>query len=87
MLVIRYRRRRFPAKAIFYAVWPYFRFPPSPRMAGEMPAAHGIVAGQEAIRRWAERFASSAKHRAGSHRRPWGAAGAWVAQESVGEWT
>ena len=37
-----YARRRFPAEVISYAIWLYFRFPLSLRMAEEMLAARGI---------------------------------------------
>ena len=37
-----YRRHRFPAEVISYAVWLYFRFPLSLRMVEEMLAARGI---------------------------------------------
>ena len=37
-----YARHRLPAEVISYAVWLYFRFPLSLRMAEEMLAARGI---------------------------------------------
>ena len=38
-----YKRHRFPAALIAYAVWLYFRFPLSLRMVEEMLAGRGIV--------------------------------------------
>ena len=51
-----YRRHRFPAEVISYAVWLYFRFPLSLRMVEEMLAAGGIIVSHETIRCWAEKF-------------------------------
>ena len=51
-----YRRHRFPAEVISYAVWLYFRFPLSLRMVEEMLAARGIIVSHETIRGWAEKF-------------------------------
>jgi putative transposase len=51
-----YRRHRFPAEVIGYAVWLYFRFPLSLRMVEEMLAARGIIVSHETIRCWAEKF-------------------------------
>jgi putative transposase len=51
-----YARHRFPAEVISHAVWLYFRFPPSLRMAEEMLAARGIQVSHETVRRWAEKF-------------------------------
>src|SRR5215213_2715539 len=46
----RYARHRFPAEVISYAVWLYFRFPLSLRMAEEMLAARGIIVSPETVR-------------------------------------
>ena len=51
-----YRRHRFPAEVISYAVWLYFRFPLSLRMVEEILAARGIVVSHESVRIWAEKF-------------------------------
>ena len=51
-----YRRHRFPAEVIGYAVWLYFRFPLSLRMVEDMLAARGIEVSHETIRSWAEKF-------------------------------
>jgi putative transposase len=51
-----YRRHRFPAEVIGYAVWLYFRFPLSLRMVEEILAARGIIVSHETIRCWAEKF-------------------------------
>ena len=47
-----YRRHRFPAEVISYAVWLYFRFPLSLRMVEEMLAARGIIVSHDTIRCW-----------------------------------
>jgi putative transposase len=51
-----YAGYRFPAEVISQAVWLYFRFPLSLRMAEEMLAARGIVVSHETVRQWALRF-------------------------------
>ena len=51
-----YRRHRFLAEVIIYAVWLYFRFPLSLRRVEEMLAARRIVVSHETIRQWAEKF-------------------------------
>src|SRR3712207_1443219 len=51
-----YAGHRFPAEVISQAVWLYFRFPLSLRMAEEMLAARGIVVSYETVRQWALRF-------------------------------
>ena len=51
-----YRRHRFPAEVISYAVWLYFRFPLSLRMVEEMLAARGICVTYETVRRWGKKF-------------------------------
>jgi putative transposase len=52
----RYARHRFPAEVISHAVWLYFRFPLSLRMAEEMLAARGILVSHETVRQWAQKF-------------------------------
>jgi transposase-like protein len=49
-----YRRHRFPAEVISYAVWLYFRFPLSLRMVEEMLAARGICVTYETVRQGEE---------------------------------
>ena len=51
-----YRRHRFPAEVIGYAVWLYFRFSLSLRMVEEMLAARGVDVSHESVRQWAEKF-------------------------------
>ena len=51
-----YRRHRFPAEVISYAVWLYFRFPLSLRMVEEILAARGICATYETVRQWGKKF-------------------------------
>lgn len=45
-----YRRRRFPAKVISYAVWLYLRFPLSLRMVEDLLAALGIIVSHQTVR-------------------------------------
>ena len=58
-----YRRHRFPAEVISYAVWLYFRFPLSVRMVEEMLAARGIIVSHETISCWAEKFSREFSNR------------------------
>jgi putative transposase len=53
---VRYAGYRFPAEVISQAVWLYFRFPLSLRMAEEMLAARGIFVSHETVRQWALKF-------------------------------
>ena len=64
-----YRRHRFPAEVIGYAVWLYFRFPLSLRMVEEMVAARGIIVSHETIRCWAEKFGREFSKRIAAARR------------------
>jgi putative transposase len=51
-----YKRHRFPAWLIAYAVWLYFRFPLSLRLVEELLLERGILVSYETIRRWAAKF-------------------------------
>jgi putative transposase len=51
-----YKRRRFPAQLIAYAVWLYFRFPLSLRLIEELLLEREIVVSYETIRRWAAKI-------------------------------
>jgi putative transposase len=51
-----YKRHRFPARLIAYAVWLCFRFPLSLRLVEELLLERGIVVSYESIRRWAAEF-------------------------------
>jgi putative transposase len=51
-----YRRHRYPAEVIGYAVWLYFHFPLSLRMVEDLLAARGIEVSHETVRNWAEKF-------------------------------
>lgn len=48
-----YKRHRFPPAIIVRAVWLYFCFPLSLRLAEEMLLERGIVVSYETVRRWA----------------------------------
>ena len=54
-----YRRHRFPAEVIGYAVWLYFRFPLSLRMVEEMLAARGIIVSSGILQSHSSRRAGS----------------------------
>src|SRR5213076_2129511 len=51
-----YAGHRFPPEVIGHAVWLYFRFPLSLRMAEEMLAARGIIVSHETVRQWGLKF-------------------------------
>jgi putative transposase len=51
-----YKRHRFPPEIIAHAVWLYFRFPLSLRLAKEMLLERGILVSYETVRRWALKF-------------------------------
>ena len=53
---ISYKRHRFPQQIIAHAVWLYFRFPLSLRLAEELLLERGIVVSYETIRRWGRKF-------------------------------
>ena len=52
MQPINYRRHRFPAEVIRYAVWLYFRFTLSLRDVEELMAERGVEVSYETIRCW-----------------------------------
>ena len=56
---ISYKNHRFPPQIIAHAVWLYFRFPLSLRLAEEMPLKRGIVVFYEPIRRWGRKFSAA----------------------------
>ena len=51
-----YKRYRFPAEIIQYAVWLYYRFNLSYRDIEDLLAERGINVSYEAIRLWCNRF-------------------------------
>ena len=51
-----YRRHRFPAEVISYAVLLYFRFPLSLRRVEEILAARGVCVTNETVRQWGKKF-------------------------------
>ena len=53
---ISFKRHRFPAEVIRYAVWLYFRFTLSIRDVEELLAERGIEGSRETIRMWAIKF-------------------------------
>ena len=53
---ISYKRHRFRAAFIAYAVWHYYRFPLSLRLVEEMLPERGIVVSYKTIRRWGKKF-------------------------------
>jgi putative transposase len=53
---ISFKRHRFPAEVIRYAVWLYFRFTLSVRDVEELLAQRGIEVSREAVRCWVIKF-------------------------------
>ncbi len=51
-----YKRHRFPAEIIQYAVWLYFKFNLSHRDIEDLLAKRGIQVSYEAIRLWCNKF-------------------------------
>ena len=51
-----YKRHRFPAEIIQYAVWPYYRFNLSQRDIEDLLAERGVVVSYESIRLWCNKF-------------------------------
>ncbi|EJL22692.1 hypothetical protein PMI01_04931 [Caulobacter sp. AP07] len=56
MRTLSFKRHRFPAKVIRYAVWLYFRFTLSFRDIEELLAQRGIEVSYETIRCWTIKF-------------------------------
>ena len=53
---VSFKRHRFPAEVIRYAVWLYFRFTLSIRDVEELLAERGLEVSREAIRMWPIKF-------------------------------
>ncbi len=51
-----YKRHRFPAEIIQYAVWLYYRFNMSHRDIEDLLAEHSIEVSYESIRLWCNKF-------------------------------
>jgi len=56
MKPLSFKRHRFPAEVIRYAVWLYFRFTLSFRDVEELLAERGIEVSNETIRAWTTKF-------------------------------
>ncbi len=56
MKAISFKRHRFPAEVIQYALWLYFRFTLSFRDVEELLAERGVDVSYETIRRWTTKF-------------------------------
>ncbi|KQZ21681.1 transposase [Caulobacter sp. Root1472] len=56
MRALSFKRHRFPAEIIRYAVWLYFRFTLSFRDAEELLSQRGIEVSYETIRCWTIKF-------------------------------
>ena len=56
MKPISFKRHRFPADVICYAVWLYFHFTLSIRDVEELLAQRGIEVSREAVRCWVNKF-------------------------------
>ncbi len=53
-----YKRYRFPAEIILYAIWLYFRFNLSYRDIEDSLAQRGVIVSRESIRLWCNKFGS-----------------------------
>jgi hypothetical protein len=67
-----YSGYRFPPDVISYAMWLYYRFPPSLRMVVELLGTRGIELTYESVRRWAAKFGLGIARVSGPQ--PWRAA-------------
>jgi putative transposase len=81
MSPLSFKRHRFPADVIRYAVWIYFRFTLSNRDVEELLAQRGVVASREAIRCWEIKFGPLIA--ANLHRRRGPPTGRWHLDEMV----
>jgi len=70
MATISYKRHRFPADVIRYAVWLYFRFTLSFRDVEELLAERGIEVSYETIRCWTIKFGHRFAHNLRARRPP-----------------
>jgi transposase-like protein len=70
MATISYKRHRFPADVIRYAVWLYFRFTLSFRDVEELLAERGIEVSYETIRCWTIKFGHRFAHNLKARRPP-----------------
>ena len=60
---LRYAGHRVPAEVIGYAVWLYFRFPPSLRHVDGPLAARGVAVSHETVRQWGLKFRQTLANR------------------------
>ena len=63
MQKVSYRRHRFPAAIIQYAVWLNFRFPLSYRDVEDLFAERSIEISYETVRCWALKFGQAYAHK------------------------
>ena len=56
MIVLSYRRHRFPPQIIQHAIWLYLRFTLSYRDVEELLAERGVEISYETVRRWVQKF-------------------------------
>ena len=56
MIVLSYRRHRFPPQIIQHAIWLYLRFTLSYRDVEELLAERGFEISYETVRRWVQKF-------------------------------
>ena len=67
-----YKRHRFPAEIMPYAVWLYHRFNLSHRDIEDLLAERGIVVSYESIRWWCNRFGPQYANRLGRRHQGFG---------------
>ncbi len=73
-----YRRHRFPAEIICYAVWLYYRFALSFRDVEELLAERGIQVSYETIRRWCAKFGPTFAYQLRVRRHDLATSGTWT---------
>jgi putative transposase len=78
---VSYKRHRYPPQIMAHAVWLYFRFPLSLRLAEELLLERGIVVSYETIRCWGRKFGPEYARRL--KRNPASRTGIWHLDEVV----
>jgi putative transposase len=68
MILLCYRRHRFPPEIIQHAIWLYLRFTLSYRDVEELLAERGLEISYETVRRWVLKFGPSIARRLRRHR-------------------
>ena len=67
MVLLSYRRHRFPPPIIRHAIWLYLRFTLSYRDVEELLAERGLEVSYETVRRWVLKFGATVAQRLRRH--------------------